>query len=109
MTARTPPRGFATSPAAAGSGGCDSLTGRLADIDSDIETLNGRIARNDAAPHLVQQLMHRIAFPAADIKIAGYVPPRQDQRMQGGDRRRIAHGKGKRVGTHKLGLGERTE
>jgi len=70
---------------------------------SDVGTRDGEVLRNDAAPNLVQ---HRIAFIAVDIEIAGHVPPRQIERMQGRDRRRIAHGKGKRVRARKPGLGE---
>ena len=82
------------------------LACRLGDIDSDVETRDGEVLRNDAAPNLVQQLMHRIAFLAVDIEIAGHVPPRQIEQMQGRDRRRIAHGKAKRVRARKPGLEE---
>lgn len=87
----------------------EGLARRFADIDSDVETLDRRVLRNNAAPDPMEQLMHRIAFLVLDVKITGDVPPWQHKRMQWGDRRRITHGKGERVGTDKPGLGERTE
>lgn len=87
----------------------EGLARSLADIDPDIETGDGRVLRNDAAPDLVEQSMHRIAFLAIDIEIAGDVPPRQDQRMQRCDRRSIAQRKRERICTYKPGFGDRTE
>jgi hypothetical protein len=60
----------------------EGVAGRFADIDSDIETRDGRVLRNDAAPDLLEQLMHGIAFLVLDVEITGDVPPWQDQRMQ---------------------------
>src|SRR6516165_7869100 len=83
------------------------LARRFADIDSDVETRNRRVLRDDAVPDLIQQLIHRFAFLAVDIEKTRHVPPWQDQRMERSDRRGIAHGKGKRVRAYKPGLWER--
>jgi len=87
----------------------DRLAGDLADINADIEPLDARIERQNAAAAVFQESVDRALLLRLEIEIAGDMALGQDQRVQRRHRGGITNAVYERVLLGDMPLGHRAK